>query len=91
MNYDALIEQLETWAANLESTINRHPDLDVELGPIIAGMRDVAADLSRESVLPAEFRTFGPGDPKTRSRSLNEIIARLRARDAIAQMAKPEK
>ncbi|MGH9411903.1 MAG: hypothetical protein ACRD1V_20905 [Vicinamibacterales bacterium] len=84
MNYDALIEQLESWARDLESTVNRHPSLDFELGPVVAGMRDVAADLARESILPAEFRTFGPGDPKTRSDSLNEIIARLRARDAFA-------
>lgn len=84
MNYDAIIEQLESWAINLESMINRDSRLDFELGPMIAGMRDVAADLARESILPAEFRRFGPGDPKTRSDSLNEIIARLRARGALA-------
>lgn len=84
VNYDAIIEQLEFWAVTLESMINRDSNLDFELGPIISGMRDVAADLARESILPAEFRSFGPGDPKTRSDSLNEIIARLRARGALA-------
>lgn len=80
MNYDAIIEQLETWARDIESAVNRHAELSSELDGVIAAMRDVAADLARESDLPAEFRTWGPGDPKTRRDSLNEIIARLRSR-----------
>lgn len=83
MNYDAIIEQLESWALELESAVNRHPDLESHLGGVIAGMRDVASDLARESDLPAEFRTFGPGDPKTRSESLNKVITRLQARPAV--------
>ena len=81
MNYDAIIEQLETWAREIESAVNRHSELASELDGVVAAIRDVAADLARESDLPAEFRTWGPGDPRTRRQSLNEIIARLRSRD----------
>lgn len=84
MNYDAIIEQLGSWALVLESAVNRHPDLEAQLNSVISGMRDVATDLARDSDLPAEFRTFGPGDPKRRSDALNTIIARLRARDTFS-------